>query len=115
MVSPINLTPLDRALQDRKKETIELMGMSEQGLASHADIKQMQEIKNLFDAHKITGARLLQEGRISTEEYYKNTRDAGIKLGIIGEDEYPNDLPGWLQPTLEISGAVVGGIGGFFS
>ena len=112
MVSPINLTPLDRALQDRKKETIELMGMSEQGLASHADIKQMQEIKNLFDAHKITGARLLQEGRISTEEYYKNTRDAGIKLGIIGEDEYPNDLPGWLQPTLEISGAVVGGIAG---
>ena len=109
MAAPTTGTPLEEARRDREEMNRQLMGFGNSPIAK-ADLAQMQEIQNLFNAHKQTGARLLQEGRITSEEYYANTRKAGIKLGIIRPDEYPDDLPSYLKPTLEIGGAVIGGV-----
>lgn len=102
-------TPLELARKQREEETKQLMGFGAD-TASKMDLTEMQEIQNMFNTHKRMGSDLLQSGRITTEQYYENTRKMGIKLGVIGPDEYPNDLPSWLKPTLEIGGAVIGGI-----
>lgn len=110
MAAPTTGTPLEIAQRYREEETKKLMGFGENSPLARQDLAVMQEVQNLFNAHKTTGARLLQAGKISTEEYYQSTRQAGIKLGIIGEDEYPDNLPDYLKPTLEIGGAVIGGV-----
>ena len=110
MAAPTTGTPLEIAKRYREEETKKLMGFGENSPAARQDLAIMQEVQNLFNAHKTTGARLLQAGRITTEEYYASTRQAGIKLGIINEDEYPDNLPDYLKPTLEIGGAVIGGV-----
>lgn len=110
MAAPTTGTPLEIAKRYREEETKKLMGFGENSPAARQDLAVMQEVQNLFNAHKTTGARLLQAGRITTEEYYASTRQAGIKLGIINEDEYPDNLPDYLKPTLEIGGAVIGGV-----
>jgi hypothetical protein len=104
-----NDTPLELARRQREEETKQLMGFG-QDANSKMELTEMQEIQNMFNTHKRMGSELLQAGKITTEQYYANSRKAGIKLGIIGPDEYPNDLPSWLKPTLEIGGAVIGGI-----
>jgi hypothetical protein len=110
MAAPTTGTPLEIAKRYREEETKKLMGFGENSPAGRQDLAVMQEVQNLFNAHKTTGSRLLQAGRITTEEYYASTRQAGIKLGIINEDEYPDNLPDYLKPTLEIGGAVIGGV-----
>lgn len=112
MAAPTTGTPLEIAKKYREEETKKLMGFGENSPAARQDLAVMQEVQNLFNAHKTTGSRLLQAGRITTEEYYASTRQAGIKLGIINEDEYPDNLPDYLKPTLEIGGAVIGGVVG---
>ena len=104
-----NDTPLELARRQREEETKQLMGFG-QDANSKMELTEMQEIQNMFNTHKRMGSELLQAGKITTEQYYANSRKAGIKLGIIGPDEYPDDLPSWLKPTLEIGGAVIGGI-----
>lgn len=104
-----NDTPLELAKRQREEETKQLMGFG-QDANSKMELTEMQEIQNMFNTHKRMGSELLQAGKITTEQYYANSRKAGIKLGIIGPDEYPDDLPSWLKPTLEIGGAVIGGI-----
>ena len=80
MSVPTTGTPLEIAKIEREKQTKELLGFGNSPI-SRADLAQMQEIQNLFNAHKQAGSQLLQAGRITTEEYYENTRQAGIKLG----------------------------------
>jgi len=110
MAAPTTGTPLNIAKRYREEETKKLMGFGENSPAARQDLAVMQEVQNLFNAHKTTGSRLLQAGRITTEQYYASTRQAGIKLGIINEEEYPDNLPDYLKPTLEIGGAVIGGV-----
>ena len=75
--------------------------------------KKIQDsINQEFNLFKKTGSTLLQAGRINAKTYYKNVRQKGIDLGIINEDEYPTDLPGWAEPTMRITGATLGAIGG---
>ena len=102
-------TPLELARKAKEEETRQLMGFGETR-ESRQEMTEMQEIQNIFNTYKRTGSTLLQEGKITSEQYYNNTRRAGIKLGVIGADEYPDNLPTWLKPTLEIGGAVIGGI-----
>ena len=111
MSVPTTGTPLEIAKIEREKQTKELLGFGNSPI-SRADLAQMQEIQNLFNAHKQAGSQLLQAGRITTEEYYENTRRAGIKLGILREDEYPTNLSPNLKIALEIGGAVIGGVVG---
>ena len=93
-----NDTPLELARRQREEETKQLMGFG-QDANSKMELTEMQEIQNMFNTHKRMGSELLQAGKITTEQYYANSRKAGIKLGIIGPDEYPDDLPSWLKPT----------------
>ncbi len=75
-------------------------------------IKKKEDTKQAFEQIKADGSRLLKEGRIDAKTYYAKTRQAGIELGIIGENDYPGRLPKWVEPTLEIIGGTAGFIGG---
>jgi len=75
-------------------------------------IKKKEDTKQAFEQIKADGSRLLKEGKIDAKTYYEKTRQAGIELGIIGENDYPGRLPKWVEPTLEIIGGTAGFIGG---
>lgn len=81
-------------------------------MATLEELKKKEEAKKLFEQLKLEGSRYLKEGKIDAKTYYEKTREAGIELGLIGENEYPGRLPKWVEPTLEIIGGVTGAIGG---
>jgi len=74
-------TPLELARKAKEEETRQLMGFGETR-ESRQEMTEMQEIQNIFNTYKRTGSTLLQEGKITSEQYYNNTRRAGIKLGV---------------------------------
>ena len=74
--------------------------------------KIQDKINEEFNLYKRAGSTLLQADRIDAKTYYKNVRNKGVELGLIGEDEYPTDLPGWAEPTMRITGATLGAIAG---
>lgn len=75
--------------------------------------KRVQDaINDEFNAYKRAGSTLLQADRIDAKTYYRNVRNKGVQLGLIGEDEYPTDLPSWAEPTMRITGATLGAIAG---
>jgi hypothetical protein len=77
-------------------------------------LKQAENARDIFNQVKNDGYNLLQEGQIDAKTYYAKTRQAGIELGLIDEDDYPGRLPTWVEPTLEILGGTAGAVGGFF-
>lgn len=77
-------------------------------------LKQAENARDVFNQVKNDGYNLLQEGQIDAKTYYAKTRQAGIELGLIDEDDYPGRLPTWVEPTLEILGGTAGAVGGFF-
>lgn len=81
-------------------------------MASLKELQQKENANKLFQEVKTEGSRYLKEGKIDAKTYYAKVRDAGVQLGIIGENEYPGRLPKWVEPTLEIIGGVGGAIGG---
>ena len=74
--------------------------------------KLMDTLQEEFNLYKSAGSTLLQAGRITPKEYYKGVRDKGIELNIIGEDEYPTTLPGYVEPVFRVTGATLGAIAG---
>ena len=82
-------------------------------MATYKELQQIQESKKIFNELKSDGSRLLKEGKIDPKTYYAKTRQAGIELGLIGENEYPGRLPNWVEPTLEVIGGIGGAVGGF--
>tara|TARA_R100000655_G_scaffold9607_3_gene23806 strand:- start:480 stop:2495 length:2016 start_codon:yes stop_codon:yes gene_type:complete len=81
-------------------------------MATLESVNNQQEAIKVFNQVKADGSRLLKEGKIDSKTYYAKTREAGIQLGIFGENEYPGRLPKWVEPTLEILGGTAGAIGG---
>ena len=81
-------------------------------MATFEELKSRENAEKTFNELKVDGSRLLKEGKIDAKTYYSKTRQAGIELGLIGENEYPGRLPGWVEPTLEVIGGTVGAIGG---
>ena len=81
-------------------------------MATLEELKQKEEAKKLYEQLKLEGSRYLKEGKIDAKTYYAKTREAGIQLGLIGENEYPGRLPKWVEPTLEVIGGIGGAIGG---
>lgn len=81
-------------------------------MAELKEIQQRQEAEKIFEELKIEGSRYLKEGKIDAKTYYEKVRNAGVELGIIGENEYPGRLPKWVEPTLQVIGGIGGAIGG---
>ena len=59
--------------------------------------RRKNEINDRFNEYKSVGTTLMQLGKITPEEYYSRVRNKGIQFGVIRPDEYPDDLPGWVQ------------------
>ena len=81
-------------------------------MATYQEIKQQQEAKEVFEKVKADGFKLLQEGKIDELTYNTKVRNVGVELGLIGPNEYPGRLPGFVEPTLEVLGGIGGGIAG---
>ena len=67
----------------------------------------------IFNQLKLDGSRLLKAGKIDAKTYYAKTRNAGIQLGLVDENDYPGRIPKWAENTLEIIGGTAGAVGGF--
>ena len=67
-------------------------------------------IQEAFNEYKSVGTTLMQMGRIEPEEYYSRVRNRGIQFGIIQPNEYPDALPGFVEPIFRITGATAGAI-----
>tara|TARA_R100000951_G_C2647900_1_gene183228 strand:- start:66 stop:2426 length:2361 start_codon:yes stop_codon:yes gene_type:complete len=78
--------------------------------AANNNIRETQLINDAFNAYKQRGSYLLQKGNITEEQYFKQVRDMGVQLELIGADEYPDELGEYIKPTLSITGATIGGI-----
>tara|TARA_R100001510_G_scaffold42004_1_gene38350 strand:- start:1551 stop:3899 length:2349 start_codon:yes stop_codon:yes gene_type:complete len=74
--------------------------------------KIMDTLQEEFNLYKSAGSTLLQAGRITPKEYYKGVRDKGIQLNILGENEYPTTLPGYVEPIFRVTGATLGAVAG---
>ena len=72
--------------------------------------RRKNEINDRFNEYKSVGTTLMQLGKITPEEYYSRVRNKGIQFGVIRPDEYPDDLPGWVEPVFRITGATAGAI-----
>ena len=81
-------------------------------MATFQELKDKEQAQKTFQELKLDGSRLLKEGQIDPETYYAKTRQAGIELGLISPNEYPDRLPKWVKPTLEVFGGTLGLIGG---
>lgn len=78
--------------------------------AANNNIRETQLINDAFNAYKQRGSYLLQKGKITEEQYFKQVRNMGVQLELIGSDEYPDELGEYIKPTLSITGATIGGI-----
>ena len=78
--------------------------------AANNNIRETQLINDAFNAYKQRGSYLLQKGKITEEQYFKQVRNMGVQLELIGADEYPDELGEYIKPTLSITGATIGGI-----
>jgi hypothetical protein len=72
--------------------------------------RRKDQIQTAFNEYKSVGTTLLQLGKIDSEEYYTRVRNKGINLGIITSNQYPDALPGWVEPVFRITGATAGAI-----
>lgn len=79
-------------------------------MATYQEIKQQEEAKQIFEKVKADGFKLLQEGKIDELTYNTKVRNVGIELGLIGPNEYPGRLPGFVEPVLEVAGGIGGAI-----
>lgn len=80
-----------------------------------ADLKKLDNKKQVFEQIKSDGYQLLQEGKIDAKTYYARTREIGIELGLINARDYPGRLPKFAEGFLEFVGGTAGAVGGFFA
>ena len=80
---------------------------------TYEELLQQENKQQIFNELKSDGYKLLQDGKIDSKTYYAKTREAGIELGLIDENDYPGRLPGFAEGFLEILGGTAGAIGGF--
>ena len=72
------------------------------------------EIGNTFNTYKIVGAKLLQDGLITPDEYHQKVKQYGEFVGVINPDD--PDIPDSIDDTeglrtaMEIGGAIVGAL-----
>ena len=81
-------------------------------MATYQELQQKQQAQKIFEELKADGFKLLQEGKIDELTFNTRVRDAGVELGLIGPNEYPGRLPGFVEPVLEVAGGIGGAIAG---
>lgn len=80
--------------------------------STYEELKKAENKQQIFNEIKSDGYKLLQEGKIDAKTYYAKTRNIGIELGLVNEQDYPGRLPSWAEGFLEVVGGVGGAIAG---
>lgn len=90
-------------------EELEQLKLAEQG---NQEIRDTQRVQDYFNAYKSQGSFLMEKGQITEEQYFQNVRNMGVRLELIGPDEYPDEINEYVKPVMSITGATIGGIVG---
>lgn len=90
-------------------EELEQLKLAEQG---NQDIRDAEKVQEYFNAYKSQGSFLMEKGQITEEQYFQNVRNMGVRLELIGPDEYPDEINEYVKPVMSITGATIGGIVG---
>ena len=90
-------------------EELEQLKLAEQG---NQEIRDTQRVQDYFNAYKSQGSFLMEKGQITEEQYFGRVRDMGVKLELIGAEEYPDEINEYVKPVMSITGATIGGIVG---
>ena len=90
-------------------EELEQLKLAEQG---NQEIRDTQRVQDYFNAYKSQGSFLMEKGQITEEQYFGRVRDMGVRLELIGPDEYPDEINEYVKPVMSITGATIGGIVG---
>jgi len=90
--------------------TLEELEQHQQAKINNDAIRDVAVVNDFFNAYKSQGSLLLQKGKITEEQYFQQVRNMGIKVGLIGPDEYPDGINEYVKPAMSITGATIGGI-----
>lgn len=90
-------------------EELEQLKLAEQG---NQEIRDAEKVQEYFNAYKSQGSFLMEKGQITEEQYFQNVRNMGVRLELIGPDEYPDEINEYVKPVMSITGATIGGIVG---
>lgn len=90
--------------------TLEELEQHQQAKINNDAIRDVAVVNDFFNAYKSQGSLLLQKGKITEEQYFQQVRNMGIKIGLIGPDEYPDGINEYVKPAMSITGATIGGI-----
>ena len=90
-------------------QELEELKIAEQG---NQQIRDAQRVQDFFNDYKSQGSFLLQKGQITEEQYFQNVRNMGVRLELIGADEYPDEINEYVKPAMSITGATIGGVVG---
>ena len=90
--------------------TLEELEQHQQAKTANDAIRDAAVVNDFFNAYKSQGSLLLQKGKITEEQYFQQVRNMGIKVGLIGPDEYPDGINEFVKPAMSITGATIGGI-----
>ena len=71
-----------------------------------------RDAENYFELQKNRGKILVNEGKISKEQYYQQIRKIGIETNVISPDQFQGGLPAVAEPILEIGLGTLGYIVG---
>ena len=71
-----------------------------------------RDAENYFELQKNRGKILVNEGKISKEQYYEQIRKVGIETNVISPDQFQGGAPAVLEPILEIGLGTLGYIVG---
>jgi hypothetical protein len=88
--------------------TIDELKQLDQTEKENNELRFAQGQQDALNLYKRMGSSLLQSGKITDEEYYSGVRNQAIELGLLGAEEYPDQLPDWAKPAMSIGGAVGG-------
>lgn len=90
-------------------QELEELKIAEQG---NQEIRDAQRVQDFFNDYKSQGSFLLQKGQITEEQYFQNVRNMGVRLELIGPDEYPDEINEYVKPVMSVTGATIGGVVG---
>ena len=78
-------------------EELEQLKLAEQG---NQEIRDTQRVQDYFNAYKSQGSFLMEKGQITEEQYFGRVRDMGVKLELIGAEEYPDEINEYVKPVM---------------